>query len=323
MQRFITSGALMSASFGKGKLKVIGIEIQEDGPLVNTALDQIAGLFPDLSARIIGIGHGDDIRAPRSNDTLKPGDRAYIGVLDTHADRLNDIFNRTSRDMRHVVIVGGGNVGLYVASKLEQNRSIRVRLIESNAERADYAVSQLKRTIVIHGDGLDPDILEEAGVETANFIISITADDKTNLLICNLAKRAGTEKALALVNSQDLAVLSRDMRVDTVLDPRALTVSQILLRLRRGRILALQSIEDGKAEIAEGVTLEKSPLIGRAIDYDDLPDGITAAAIIRNEKVLFPGRGVTVQPEDRVVLFFEGHMTDKVEKFFRVSADFF
>ncbi|HCE23770.1 MAG TPA: Trk system potassium transporter TrkA, partial [Hyphomonas sp.] len=128
---------------------------------------------------------------------------------------------------------------------------------------------------------------------------------------------------LALVNATELAGLARDLRVDAVLDPRALTVSQILLRMRRGRILGLQSIEDGKAEVAEGITLESSSLIGKPLGYDDLPEGMTAAAVIRGKEVFIAGPDVTVQAEDHLIIFYQEEMVRKVEKYFRVSPDFF
>jgi trk system potassium uptake protein TrkA len=321
LQRFRTPGAVMSATFGK--VKLLGLEIDAKSPLLDTPVDQIRGLFPDLSARIVGIGRNDVVRAPRSTDVLKPEDRAYIAVLDSHADRLTSIFNRDNERLDHVVIVGGGNVGLYVAQALERESNIRIRLVESSSSRADAAVAGLKRTIVIQGDGLSPEILAEAGAPKADFVIAITNDDKTNLLICNLAKRAGAKRALALVNAPELAGLARDMRVDAVLDPRALTVSQILLRMRRGRILGLQSIEDGLAEVAEGITLESSSLIGKTLGYDDLPDGVTAAAVIRDGNVIIAGPDVTVQAEDHLIVFYEESMVRKVEKYFRVSPDFF
>lgn len=323
LQRITTPGALTSTSFAKRKVKLLGFSINQDSPLVDTALDQIQGLFPDLEARVVGIGRGDTVFAPRSNDRLREDDRAYLTVRDEHALRLTRIFNKEMKELRHVVIVGGGNIGLYLASKIERETDIRVRLIENDPKRAEAAVMQLKRTIVIHGDGLSSDILEEAGINGADFVIALTNDDKTNLLICNLAKRAGARRALALVNDIDLADLSRDLRVDMVLDPRALTVSQILQRLRRGRILNLHSIEDGMAEAAEGVVLESSPLIGNALGYDDLPEGITAAAIVRSGDIHFPRGKLRVKADDHVILFYENHMTRKVEQFFRVSPEFF
>ncbi|HBX98404.1 MAG TPA: Trk system potassium transporter TrkA, partial [Hyphomonas sp.] len=244
-------------------------------------------------------------------------------VLDEHADRLTSIFNRESEQSGHVVIVGGGNVGLYVATTLEREGKNRIRLIEHNVERANEVVSEVKRTIVIQGDGLNPDILAEAGAPKADFVVAITNDDKANLLISNLAKRAGAKRTLALVNATELAGLARDLRVDAVLDPRALTVSQILLRMRRGRILGLQSIEDGKAEVAEGITLESSSLIGKPLGYDDLPEGMTAAAVIRGKEVFIAGPDVTVQAEDHLIIFYQEEMVRKVEKYFRVSPDFF
>jgi trk system potassium uptake protein TrkA len=93
--------------------------------------------------------------------------------------------------------------------------------------------------------------------------------------------------------------------------------------MRRGRILGLQSIEDGLAEVAEGITLESSSLIGKTLGYDDLPDGVTAAAVIRDGNVIIAGPDVTVQAEDNLIIFYEESMVRKVEKYFRVSPDFF
>jgi trk system potassium uptake protein len=323
LQRFRTPGTILSASFASGKIKLVGFELADKNPLIDMPVDQMSGVFPDLSARVIGIGRGAEVHAPRGRDVLKPGDRAYIAVLDAHAERLTSIFNRDQSRLDHVLIVGGGNVGLHVAKVLERESHIRVRLIERSAERANKAVAQVKRSIVIQGDGLNPAILEEGGVERADFVIAITDDDKTNLLISNLAKRAGAKRALALINAPELARLAPDMRVDTVLDPRALTVSQVLLRMRRGRILGLQSLEDGMAEVAEGITLETSSLIGKPLGYDDLPEGITAAGIVRGNQVIMAGPEVIVRPEDHLIVFYQADMVRSVEKFFRVNPDFF
>jgi Trk K+ transport system NAD-binding subunit len=179
------------------------------------------------------------------------------------------------------------------------------------------------RTVGASLSQLDPALLEEAGISEADAILALTDDDKTNLLISNLAKRAGAKRALALINAPELASLATDMRVDTVLDPRALTVSQVLLRMRRGRILGLQSLEDGMAEVAEGVTLESSSLIGKGIGYDDLPEGVTAAAILRGDQIIMADSDVVVRTEDHLVIFYEAEMVRSVEKFFRVNPDYF
>ncbi|MEO1405089.1 MAG: Trk system potassium transporter TrkA [Pseudomonadota bacterium] len=323
LQRIKSPGALTSASFARDRLKLLGFDVEPDSPFMGTALDQIDGLFPDVEARVVGIGRGDVVFSPRSNDRLQVEDRAYLAVREDEAAKLTEVFTHNNKELRHLVIVGGGNIGAYLAKKIEKETSIRVRLVEANPKRAEAAVMQLKRTIVIQGDGLDTEILEEAGIKGADFVVALTSDDKTNLLICNLAKRAGAANALALVNDVNLAALSGDLRVDMVLDPRALTVSQILQEIRRGRILKLHSIEDGKAEAVEGVVLDSSNLIGNALGYDDLPEGITAAAYVRGDEVIFPNGSTSITSDDRVILFYERHMTRKVEQYFRIRPEFF
>ncbi|MEO0983762.1 MAG: Trk system potassium transporter TrkA [Pseudomonadota bacterium] len=323
LQRFSTPGALMSWSFAHGRVKLLCLEVDGDSPLIDTAVDQMAGLFPDLDARLVGIGRGKNLFAPRVADRLAAEDRAYVAVEESHAARLINIFNRDEKDVRHVVIVGGGNIGLYVARALERERQIRVRVIEADPARAEAAVSKLRKAIVLNGDGLDPRKLDEAGAASADFVIALTNDDKANLVIGNLAKRAGARRSLALINDARLTPLARDMRIDVTLDPRALTVSQILLKMRRGRILALHSIEDGRGEAAEGVALETSPLVGKPIEYEDLPEGVAAAALVRDDEVSLPKPGLLVRPNDHIVVFYEQQMTRKVEQFFRVSPDFF
>ncbi len=323
LRRIRAPSAVSSISFESGELQVLGMKVQDDSPLLETALEQVSGLFPDLGARVIGIKRGSSVFAPRGNDQLQPADTAYVAVTRRSTPRLNKLFNRDINEHKRVVIVGGGNVGLYVASELERESNVRVRIIEADSEKADIAVSALKQTIVIHGDGLARDVLEEAGADQADIVIAVTNDDKTNMLIGKLAKQIGARRTHALVNAYELVAISQDLDIDAVLDPRALSVSKILTKLRRGRILSVESLEDGTAEIAEGVTLDSSPLIGKPVDYANLPDGVTAAAIVRDGEILFPTPALTVQTDDRLLMFYETSATRKVEQFFRVSADFF
>lgn len=323
LRRFRSPSAVASISFENGELQLLGMRLKEDSPLLDTALDQIAELFPDLDARVVGIKRGDSVFAPRGNDQLHIDDTAYVTVTRSDIPRLNKLFNRPASSMRRVVIVGGGNIGIYVAAQLERDTNVRVRLIEASEAQADIAVTRLKQTIVINGDGLSRDILEEAGAQSAGIVIAVTNDDKTNMLICKLAKQMGAKRTHALVNSYELVAISNDLDIDAVLDPRALSVSRILTKLRRGRILSVQALEDGAAEIAEGITLTSSPLIAKTVNYDDLPEGVVAAAIVRDGDIKFPDSSTRIEADDRLLVFYESSMTRKVEQYFRVSADFF
>ncbi len=323
LQRFETPGAILSASFGQGKLRLLGLDLGPTSPLLDTAIDQLPSLFPSLDARVVGVGRGERLFAPGRSDRLQVGDRAYLVVRTEHAKRLIDVFADETEATRNVVIIGGGNIGRHIASRLEKQPNIRLRIIEPDPERAEQASEVLRRAIVIQGDGLDPNILTEAGAEVAHFSIAVTNDDKVNLLVSTLAKNLGTRRTIALVNSPILAALSRDMKVDVMLDPRALTVSQVLLRLRKGRFVSLQSLEDGEAEVVEGVVYEASRLRDMQLTLGSLPDGIVVGAVYRDGEVIFPDDAFRLKPGDHVITFAEQDKTDTVERFFRVNPDYF
>ncbi|NBC20838.1 MAG: Trk system potassium transporter TrkA [Alphaproteobacteria bacterium] len=323
IQRLKAPGSVMSAEFAAGRVQLLMLDVESNSALNETTVDQIGGLFPGLEARVVAIARGSRIQVPRSNDKFVTGERVYVSVLNEHASRLNTIFGVEDSDARHVTIIGAGNVGFYVAEELERDRSLRVRLVEKDPARADRAVRDLRRTIVINGDGLDRDILEEAGAARTDYLIAITDDDRTNLLACNLARKAGAGRTIALVNSPHLLGLKKDLGIDAIIDPRALTVSQILKKLRRGRIKSLLSLEDGQAEVIEGVVTDSSPLVGRTLGYDELEDGITAVAVLRGEEVLIPSSRVRIQPGDQVTVLLEHTKVREVETYFRVSTSFF
>lgn len=100
-----------------------------------------------------------------------------------------------------MLIFGGGNIGLFLAQQLEnEHPEISAKVIEQDKERAEFVAKTLNRTIVLNGDVLDPEILDEASIGTVETVVSITDDDEVNILSSLLAKRAGASRAIALLN---------------------------------------------------------------------------------------------------------------------------
>ena len=68
LRRLNTPGAFESVPFADGLVRLVGVEITEDCPIINTQILQIAELFPDLQATIVGIMRDDHVFAPSKND---------------------------------------------------------------------------------------------------------------------------------------------------------------------------------------------------------------------------------------------------------------
>ena len=221
-----------------------------------------------------------------------------------------------------VVLVGGGNIGVQVASELEHS-GVRAKLIERERRRAEDAAEQLEKTVVLHGDGLDSEILREANVLDAQAIVTLTEDDKVNVLSCALAKTMGCPRAIALANDPSFAPLAGSLGIDAFVNPRATTVSTILRHVRRGRIRALHSVRDGEGEVFEAQVLQTSPMAGKALRDLELPTGAVIGAVLSGERLRFPSGDLVIESGDIVVMFALRRDLKHVEEMFRVSIEFF
>ncbi len=323
LQRLANPGAFETLDFGEGRVKVIGVHLNEDCPVVNTPLRQLTELFPDLNAVVVGISRDSRMFIPKRTDQMLVGDNVYFVAKSDHVRRTLDIFGHEESEARRVIIVGGGNIGLFVAQELEKDSSVKIKIIESNKARAEFVADRLNRTVVLNGDGLDQDLLREAGVRETETVVTLTNQDETNILASVIAKREGAQRTLCLINNREYGPLRKTLNIDAFIDPRATTVSTILQHVRRGRIKGLHSVERGLAEVIEAEALETSPLVGKPLRQVRLPDGIMIGAIIRGDDVIRPTGDSKIETGDRVVIMAQRDMVRKVEQMFRVSLEYF
>ncbi len=322
LRRLNMPGAFDVVPFADGRVKLLGIEIEEDCPIISMPIRQIPDLFPDLHAKIVGVRRDGEIFAPSPDDPLYVGDSAFFIVRSEDANRLLEIVGNNSDKARHVVIIGGGNIGAYVAAELERVSGIRCRVIEMDKGRAELAAETLKQTVILHGDAMNSEIQEEAGVQNAEVVLCLTNDDKTNILSGVLAKKLGAQNAVSLINEVSMQELQPELGIDMVIDPRAATVSSVLRHVRRGRILDVYTLAEGAAEVMEGEVLESSPLAGKRLDEMDL-EGVAIGAVIQDGKVIYPTASYVVKAGDHIVLLAEKVSLKNVEHMFRVSLDYF
>ncbi|WP_339745177.1 Trk system potassium transporter TrkA [uncultured Maricaulis sp.] len=323
LQRVETPGAFNTAVFSGGRVQLLGLRLDENSPVAGSTTEQLMELFPDLRVAVVGVQREQTLFIPKRTDPLLAGDDVYVVTESAHVKRMLDIFGRSAEKIRRVVVIGAGNIGVYVARALERADGVKVRLVEASKEHAEFAAEKLKKTVVLHGDGLDARLMREAGVPDAELVVCVTNDDKVNLLSAVMAKREGAKRALSLVNERAFESLREALGIDVLIDPRATTVSIILQHIRRGRITGLQSLGGGLAEALEGIALSTSPLVGKSLDTLELPDGVALCAVVRGDRVILPCDEGRIRENDRVLLFCNTALIPKVEHLFRVSLEYF
>lgn len=323
MQRMSTPGAFEIKSFADGRIWAVGVKLGENCPIINTPLRQVAELFPDLKITITAIKRNGKMWRVHADDQLESGDQVYFVSDRQDVTRALEIMGEAARQARRVIIIGGGNIGLYVAKGLEKLGSMKIRLIERDRKRAELIAEELERTIVLEGDGLDRAILREAGAAEAESVVAVTDNDQVNVLASVVAKREGARRSMALINDPDYGPVSEAVGVDRFVDPRATTVSTVLQHIRRGRIKGVYSISDGAAELVDAIALETSPLVNKPLRDAELPEGVMIGAVYRAGEVLMPSGDTVIYPDDRVVLLSMRENVKDVEQMFRVSIEYF
>ncbi len=312
------------SSFLDGAVSVAAIHLGTDCAVVNTPLRQLTELFSTLSAQVLAISRDGVLRTATPDDQLMVGDHIHVLSTRQDLDRTISIFVGDKPPVRNVVLIGAGNVGLEVAQMLEATApDVRIRIIERSRARAEYAADRLSRAVVLCGDAMQPDILEEARVGSAEAVITLTDSDHVNLLSAALCKQAGCRQTISLTKDKALASLAAQMGVDVTLNPRATTVSTILRHVRRGRVRAVHVVGNGEAEVIEAQILSTSPVAGKKIREAGFPEGTVVGAVLSGKDVHLPHGDLVINPDDRVVVFALSNRVHDVEQLFRVSVDFF
>ncbi|HSG90146.1 MAG TPA: Trk system potassium transporter TrkA, partial [Pseudomonadales bacterium] len=322
VRRVTTPGAFELIPLMDGLARLIGVRITESCPVINTPLRQLTALFPDLQITVIGIGRGDRHFVPDPDDQVFPADRVYFIAAAAHMERAMLAFGREEEEARRVMIIGGGNIGLMIGDTLSGG-AVAVRMIELDRAQAEHAAQTLPGAMVINGDALEPEILEEAGVRASDAAIAVTNDDQTNILASLMAKRVGAERTIALINRQSFSTLVSPLDIDVVVNPREITISTILRHVRRGRIREVHSIGDGFGEVMEIDALATSGVVNKRLADLAMPEGAIVGAILRNGEIELPKPSTVIREGDRVVLFAEERVVRRIERLFEVRLEFF
>jgi trk system potassium uptake protein TrkA len=327
LRRLRAPAAFDVEDFLGGRAQLIGLALDEDCPVLDTPLKQLSELFSTLRALVLGVRRARRgvLFAPEPGDQLQAGDRIYVLCHSDDLRRTQEIFGKEVRRQERVILIGGGNVGLAVARALEAApERIRAKVIERNRTCAELAAEALERTIVLSGDGLDIDLLREAGVERADTVLTVTDDDKTNLLAAVRARAAGCANTIALVNDPTLVPLMGPLQIDAYVNPRQTTVSSILRHVRHGRVRNVYSIGDAEAEVIEAQVLSTSPMAGRYLRDVAFPEGALVGAVLKEDgRFLRPGGGTRIDEGDLVVIFALSADVAEVERLLQVQVDYF
>lgn len=166
----------------------------------------------------------------------------------------------------HIVIVGAGEVGSYVARILtDEGHDVAVVEIDHDlANRLDATLNAL----VVNGSGVHPTVLERAGIERADLLLAVTAVDEVNLIASMTARKygsAGLRAAARIHQSPDVAgepaLSAEDLGLDALVGPEQAVASATVNALRYAGSGEMRELAGSKLVLVGMDVSAESPLV--------------------------------------------------------------
>jgi trk system potassium uptake protein TrkA len=201
-----------------------------------------------------------------------------------------------------VIIAGAGRTGSQLA-RLLLSQNHQVHIIDNRRDVLARIHRELPTEIIIDGNPVSPQVLEQAGIATADVLAACTTSDAENLVICYIAKICyDIPRTIARVNNpRDAWLFTETFKVDVSVNQAEILSHLIEEEMSMGDMMTLLKLRRGKYSLVEEKIPAGAPAIGVQIKDLHLPDQCVIAAILRKGEIIVP-RGITAFEEGDEVM---------------------
>ena len=316
-------GAFQAFDFADGKLQVIGATVLKDGPLAGKKLSEFKNHLPNVDVKVVALYRNRKTIPVNGSTIIEIGDDIFFLATPENMRFISELSKNQSR-IENIMIAGGGNVGMTLATALSKKFSTKI--IEKNLLRSKYLSESLEDTVVLNDDISDESLLENEGIEDVDFFCSVTNDDQMNILSAKLAKDLGANKSISIINKLSYRKLV-SKEIDVVVSPEDVTIGSILTSVRTSDVVKVHSLGFGEAEILEIIIhgdKNTSKAVDRKVSDLQLPTGCKIGAIYRDGNIILMHNDLTIKSNDRLIIYLL-HKKDfsKLAKLFQVGIGFF
>lgn len=207
----------------------------------------------------------------------------------------------------HVVVIGAGEVGSYVADRLSREGH-DVGIIDIDREKLGR-IDRASDVLTVCGSGTHPDTLRKAGIANAELLVAVTANDEVNLIASMLAKSNGVKRSIVRIEAAELrGQAGEEVRnacgADLMIDPDAETAQEVLELLDFAGADEVARMVGGEVVVIGARLPAHAPLVGRTlgeIAEEFEPDwDFMVAAIGRGDETIIPRKDARLEPDDHV-----------------------
>lgn len=302
-----------------GALALVGVKVRNGAPIVGQYLKDLKTLLQGDDGKyfhVVAIKRDFDTLIPRGNTRIEHNDLVFFTCDVDHIDLVRKLSGKKAPKIERVVIMGASPVALRTISKISED--IQVALIDIDKDKCLRLSQELPHNVEIyHGDGRDPEIVDEVNLEGSQVFIALTENSETNVLACLAAKRYNVYKTVAKEENIDYIPLAYRLDVGTLINKKLLAAGYIyrtLLGQDTGQVTCLSLVNN--AEVIELVTRRDSHIVGRRISDLKLPENMTFGGMMRNGRPCMIDGNTVFEPYDHVVIFYHDLTINTLKELF-------
>lgn len=204
-----------------------------------------------------------------------------------------------------IVIVGDGKIGSALAEQLSREGH-EITIVDRSGTPLQQTVEDLD-ILSVEGNGATFATQMEAGVDEAELVIAVTAQDELNLLCCLIAKKIGAKHTIARVRNPEyvgeLPIISEDLGLSLSVNPELICANEMARTLRTPSAIKTDTFFGGKVELLKFQLPSDSPLAGKTLM--ELPPitkaKVLVCAVERGEQEIhIPSGQFRLQAGDRI-----------------------
>jgi trk system potassium uptake protein TrkA len=217
----------------------------------------------------------------------------------------------------NVIIIGGGQTGVYVANLLLANHC-RVKVMESRRSVLTKLKDEIPADCIYEGSGTDPNVLEAAGINTCDVLVCATGADETNLVASTIGKfEFNVPRVIARVNNPHNAwMFNAGMGVDVTVNQADLMGHIILEGIDMRDMTTLLKLERGNSSIVQIHVSDTSSVNGKQIKELAIPEEAIIISIMRGTENIVAKGDTVIHAGDELLALADETTQPKLNKIF-------
>lgn len=298
--------ALEVNSFAHGQAELVKFKVPE-GNLLNGLSLAYLGKNITNDILICAVERNGEVYMPNGDFVLQSGDVvSFVSERHIARDFLKQI-GLATRQVKDTMIIGASKAAYYLAKEL-LNMGISVKIIEKEKENCESLSVKLPKAIIINGDGTDPDILKEEGIETVQSFIPLTGIDEENIMLTLYAKQVSKAKVVTKINRVNYKQVINNLDLGSLVYPKYITSEAIIAYVRAKKnsmgsnIETLYHMFDSRVEAIEFIVEENSRVSGVPIKDLKLKKDVLISFINHNGHIIIPTGNDEIEDGDTVMI---------------------